>query len=276
MTSPASGRSSRPARCSSVDLPAPDGATSATDLARRRARGRRRAGPRAARRPAPIAALDASSRRAPGRRPRRTSFIAQRLDRIEPGRAPGRDRASPASDRTSAISDDRRRPRVGSISRGQLRQEIELGREQIGAGEPGADLADRLDVDGDERAPSARPTSVPTTPIAAPVMRKMRMIAPRVAPIVRRMAMSRALSFTSMIRPEMMLSAATSTISVRMTNITLRSTASASKKVRLRWRQSVSRSSAARPPPRSPGAHRVDVVGIVDDRPRSRSPRRRG
>ena len=34
MTSPASGRSSSPARCSSVDLPAPDGATSATISAR--------------------------------------------------------------------------------------------------------------------------------------------------------------------------------------------------------------------------------------------------
>ena len=72
--------------------------------------------------------------------------------------------------------------------------------------------------------PSTTPASVPATPIAAPVIRKMRMIAPRVAPMVRRMAMSRPLSFTSMIRPEMMLSAATSTISVRIMNMTLRST----------------------------------------------------
>ena len=79
---------------------------------------------------------------------------------------------------------------------------------------------------------------VPVTPIAAPVIRKMRRIAPRVAPMVRRMAMSRPLSFTSMIRPEMMLSAATSTISVRIMNMTLRSTCSAVKKVWLRWRQS--------------------------------------
>ena len=42
------------------------------------------------------------------------------------------------------------------------------------------------------------------------------MIAPRVAPIVRNTAIARALSCTSMIRPEMMLSAATSTISVRI------------------------------------------------------------
>ncbi|MNT75185.1 hypothetical protein D3C72_2140620 [compost metagenome] len=50
--------------------------------------------------------------------------------------------------------------------------------------------------------------------------------------------MSWPLSFTSMIRPEMILSAATSTISVRIMNMTLRSTCSAEKKVWLRWRQS--------------------------------------
>ena len=65
------------------------------------------------------------------------------------------------------------------------------------------------------------------------------MTAPRVAPMVRRMAMSEPLSFTSMIRPEMMLSAATRMISVRIRNMTLRSTSSAEKKVALRWRQSV-------------------------------------
>ena len=51
--------------------------------------------------------------------------------------------------------------------------------------------------------------------------------------------MSPPLSFTSMIRPEMMLSAATRMISVRIRNITLRSTCSALKKVALRWRQSI-------------------------------------
>ena len=50
------------------------------------------------------------------------------------------------------------------------------------------------------------------------------MIDPREAPTVRRMAMSLPLSFTSMIRPETMFSAATSTISVRIRNMTLRST----------------------------------------------------
>ena len=65
------------------------------------------------------------------------------------------------------------------------------------------------------------------------------MIAPCVAPMVRMMAMSRPLSFTSMIRPDTILSAATSTISVRIRNMTLRSTWSALKNVALRWRQSI-------------------------------------
>ncbi len=75
-------------------------------------------------------------------------------------------------------------------------------------------------------------------PIDAPVIRNTRMIEPCVAPIVRRMPMSRPLSLTSMIRLEAMLNAATSTISVRIRNITLRSTCSALKNVELRCRQS--------------------------------------
>ncbi len=51
--------------------------------------------------------------------------------------------------------------------------------------------------------------------------------------------MSLPLSFTSMISPEMMFNAATRTISVRIMNMTLRSTWSAEKNVSLRWRQSV-------------------------------------
>ena len=50
--------------------------------------------------------------------------------------------------------------------------------------------------------------------------------------------MSLPLSLTSMIRPETIFSAATSTIMVRIRNITLRSTCSALKKVELRCRQS--------------------------------------
>ena len=87
--------------------------------------------------------------------------------------------------------------------------------------------------------PRTTPASVPVTPIAAPVIMKMRMIAPRLAPIVRRIAMSWPFSFTSMISPEMMFSAATSTIRVRIMNITLRSTCSAEKNVLFRCRQSL-------------------------------------
>ena len=87
-------------------------------------------------------------------------------------------------------------------------------------------------------SPTTKPVIAPTTPIAAPVIRNTRMIAPWVAPMVRRMPMSRPLSFTSMIRLEAMLNAATRMISVRIRNITLRSTWSALKNVALRWRQS--------------------------------------
>ena len=59
---------------------------------------------------------------------------------------------------------------------------------------------------------SRKPTSVPTTPTEAPVIMNTRMMAPWVTPMVRRMPMSRPLSFTSMIRPEVMLNAATITM----------------------------------------------------------------
>ena len=64
------------------------------------------------------------------------------------------------------------------------------------------------------------------------------MMAPLLAPMVRRMPISRPLSFTSMMRPEMMLNAATTTITDRMMNIMLRSTSSTVKKLSFRWRQS--------------------------------------
>ena len=41
--------------------------------------------------------------------------------------------------------------------------------------------------------PIRKPASVPTTPMLAPAMKKTRITAPRVAPMVRRMAMSRRL-----------------------------------------------------------------------------------
>src|SRR5207248_2842840 len=63
--------------------------------------------------------------------------------------------------------------------------------------------------------------------IEAPLRMKMRSTMPREAPIVRRIAMSRPLSFTIMIIPEMMLKAATRMISARIRNITLRSISTA-------------------------------------------------
>ena len=56
--------------------------------------------------------------------------------------------------------------------------------------------------------------------------------------MVRKMAISLPLSLTSMISPETIFSAATRTISVRIRNITLRSTWSALKNVEFRCRQS--------------------------------------
>ena len=69
----------------------------------------------------------------------------------------------------------------------------------------------------------------------------MRRIAPLVAPMVRRMAMSRPLLFTSIVMPVMMLKAATRMIRVRIRNITLRSTSSAVKKCELSCCQSTRR-----------------------------------
>ena len=109
--------------------------------------------------------------------------------------------------------------------------------------------------------PTKNPVSVPTTPIAAPVIRNIRMIEPCEAPMVRRIAMSLPLSFTSMIRPETMLSAATSTIMVRIRNITLRSTCSALKKVELRCRQST-RNTGRPAASVTRLAEGVDLVGI--------------
>ena len=79
---------------------------------------------------------------------------------------------------------------------------------------------------------------MPARPMANPVIEKMRMIEPRVAPMVRRIAMSLALSFTSITRLEMMLNAATRMIMERMVNITTRSTWRAEKNVSLRCCQS--------------------------------------
>jgi hypothetical protein len=81
------------------------------------------------------------------------------------------------------------------------------------------------------RMPSSSPAPVPSAPIEAPAMKKMRRIEPRVAPMVRRMAMSRLLFFTSMTSPLMMFSATTATTTIRMSRMAVRSTCRASKKL---------------------------------------------
>ncbi|MCY1428116.1 hypothetical protein D9M71_439890 [compost metagenome] len=61
--------------------------------------------------------------------------------------------------------------------------------------------------------PTNAPISVPTTPITVPWTMKIAMIWPGVEPSVRRMAMSPRLSLTTITSVEMMLNAATATIS---------------------------------------------------------------
>ena len=103
MTSPASGRSSSPAVCSSVDLPAPDGATSATDLARpQREVGAVRMVSFAA--PWTIVPLDAQFDRSSLIGAASASLVPQRFDRIEPRGAPRRKQRGERTTAPSAIS----------------------------------------------------------------------------------------------------------------------------------------------------------------------------
>src|SRR5580704_2612773 len=124
LTSPASGRSKRPARCRSVDLPAPDGPMSATDW------------PGDSSSEAPFRTSTVVSPR-PYRRStawsesaatRVASFITQRLDWIELGCAPGR------IDRRRKRQKERKRHHrqhlVRLDPRGQLRKKIEFGRKE--------------------------------------------------------------------------------------------------------------------------------------------------
>ena len=76
--------------------------------------------------------------------------------------------------------------------------------------------------------------------------------------------MSRPLSFTSMISPEMMLKAATSTMIDRMMNIMLRSTSSTVKKLSLRWRQSA-KCMDGMPASLHGGDGSADVLRVLDD-----------
>ena len=69
-------------------------------------------------------------------------------------------------------------------------------------------------------------------PILAPVIRKIRIMAAELAPIERKTAMSAFFDLTNIIIDETILKAATNMISVRIRNITFRSTCRALIKVR--------------------------------------------
>ena len=72
---------------------------------------------------------------------------------------------------------------------------------------------------------------MPITPTLAPDMKKIRVIMPRDAPMVRMIAIEPRLSLTNMIIDETMLNAATRMISVKIRNMTFRSTCNALKKL---------------------------------------------
>ena len=72
------------------------------------------------------------------------------------------------------------------------------------------------------------PSTIPSEPIVTPTVTNTFIMLRRLAPMVRRMAMSRVLARTSMISDDKMLNTATRTISDRTTNIATRSISSAS------------------------------------------------
>ena len=86
--------------------------------------------------------------------------------------------------------------------------------------------------------PRITPSAIPNAPIVVPTVTNTLIIPRRLAPIVRRMAISRVLARTSMISDDNMLNTATSTISDSTTNIAIRSTSSASNKAEFICRQS--------------------------------------
>src|SRR5690606_24010890 len=141
-TSPAWGRSSRPQMWSSVDLPAPDGATMATSSP-----------------PLTVRSADSSTRTwaSPSPKCRWTpvslrcgSLIAERLDRIVLGGAPGWvDRCQ--NGEPQGQDDDRRHLARIDLGR-QRREEEHLGREDANADQLRDEGAQRLGVDGDHEA----------------------------------------------------------------------------------------------------------------------------
>src|SRR4051794_35730633 len=130
--------------CSSVDLPEPDGATSATDC------------PAQSASLAPSRIVSAASpckycrfiswrsmtgtSSAPCSRSISPSLVPQRFDGIEARGAPRRVQCR--KERQRQRHDDDGRGLADVDLGGQLRQEIELWRKQLGAGQPGQELSD--------------------------------------------------------------------------------------------------------------------------------------
>ena len=84
-------------------------------------------------------------------------------------------------------------------------------------GSSGMSLSSPISIDADE--PDDSPATVPTTPITRPCAKNTRRMDRAGIPIARRMPISLVLSVTTMISVLMMLNAATSTISSRMTDM---------------------------------------------------------
>ena len=82
------------------------------------------------------------------------------------------------------------------------------------------------------------PSTIPSDPIVTPTVMNTFIMPLRLAPMVRRIAMSRVLARTSMMSDERMLNTATSTISESTTNIATRSTSRASNSAEFICRQS--------------------------------------
>ncbi len=74
-------------------------------------------------------------------------------------------------------------------------------------------------ISSDAMSPMTSPMPVPTTPITSPCAKKIRRIDLAGIPIARKMPISRVLSVTTMISVLMMLNAATSTMSNRITDM---------------------------------------------------------
>ena len=160
---PPSAARAGPAMCSSVDLPAPDGPTSATISPGSTVKSRRRAA-RRARAPACLEAAG-DDRAARARDAPLPSLIAQRLDRIEPRGPPGR------IERRQERQHQRHQRRPARPRR------VDLGRHAASGNRsrPGtarcrsaaaANCRIALDVDGRTARRARSRASVPTTPIA--------------------------------------------------------------------------------------------------------------